>query len=181
MNHKETRTLIVAVTSFLIIGTFVYLYAHPAPQLPDGQPLYKPNPAVEALPWTQDLTAAMALAEESGKPILANFTGSDWCIACVYMGDEVFATPQFAEWAEDNAVLMKVDFPESFQLPEEIERQNTLMLEQLGIQSFPTIVFFEHTGRVIGALGYMPGGPENWITQAEQILSKRVAQAVDIE
>ena len=45
--------------------------------------------------WLVDFEKAAELSIKSGKPILANFTGSDWCGWCIRLQKEVFITPKF--------------------------------------------------------------------------------------
>ncbi len=63
--------------------------------------------------WTEDYAKAVEKAKTEKKNLLLDFTGSDWCGYCKALDKEVFATPQFKNWAKDNVVLVKVDFPHS--------------------------------------------------------------------
>ena len=40
--------------------------------------------------WEVNLDAAQAISIKTGKPILANFTGTDWCGWCIRLKKEVF-------------------------------------------------------------------------------------------
>ncbi|MCR9247177.1 MAG: thioredoxin family protein, partial [bacterium] len=51
--------------------------------------------------WHTDLTTAQAEAKKTGRPLLVNFTGSDWCHWCVRLKREVFSTPEFSRWAQE--------------------------------------------------------------------------------
>lgn len=61
----------------------------------------KPGP----VGWSDNFEQAKAQAQKTGLPILADFTGSDWCGWCIRLKDEVFDTPMFKEWASANAVF----------------------------------------------------------------------------
>ena len=61
--------------------------------------------------WTTDYEDALKESAKTGKPILANFTGSDWCGYCIKLDKEVFSTDTFEDWAEENVILLEVDFP----------------------------------------------------------------------
>ena len=41
--------------------------------------------------WLVDLEEAYALSKKTNKPILANFTGTDWCGWCKKLRAEVFS------------------------------------------------------------------------------------------
>ena len=63
------------------------------------------EPAASAV-WDENQAKALAEAKKSGKPILADFTGSDWCGYCIALKKEVFDTPVFKEWAAKNVILL---------------------------------------------------------------------------
>src|SRR5690606_2500467 len=67
---------------------------------------YKPeNPG-----WLVNIDEAYEISQKTGKPILANFTGSDWCGWCKKLTATVFSKPEFNEWAEKNVILLELDF-----------------------------------------------------------------------
>lgn len=130
--------------------------------------------------WLVKLQEAQALSQKTGKPIMANFTGTDWCSWCIKLKKEVFLTPEFKAWAKENVILLELDFPKRFQLPAEIKQQNYQMSQALGVRGYPTIWFFtlsnNDQGQVtinqIGTTGYVQGGPSAYIAKANQILGK---------
>ena len=93
--------------------------------------------------WMVNLDEAYAESEESGKPIMANFTGSDWCGWCKKLSASVFNKPEFKEWAQDNVVLLELDFPRRFQVPTEIKKQNTDLQQAFQVRGYPTIWVFD--------------------------------------
>ncbi len=123
------------------------------------------------LAWLTSYQEAIAAADSSGKPILVDFTGSDWCIWCVRLRDEVFTTGEFAAWAKDNVVLLELDFPQNTPLPEEEKLQNNRLAEKYGVRGFPTILFLSSEGDELGRMGYEQGGPDPWIASAGKLLS----------
>ena len=80
--------------------------------------------------WLVSIEEAHALSKKTGKPILANFTGSDWCGWCKKLSAAVFNKPGFKTWAKDNVVLLELDYPRRKQVPNEIRAQNQ-SLQQL--------------------------------------------------
>lgn len=115
------------------------------------------------LNWMDDFAAAARQAEENGKVILVNFTGSDWCGWCIKLDNEVFSQPAFAEFADSHFVLFKADFPRSFELAEAVQVQNEHLMRQYKIQGFPTILLLNPDGTVRARTGYQPGGVQNYI------------------
>ena len=61
--------------------------------------------------WVSDLGAAQARAKATNRPIVAVFSGSDWCKPCIMYEQEVFAKPEFMAFAKDKLVLAHFDFP----------------------------------------------------------------------
>lgn len=128
--------------------------------------------AAEESSWLTDPAAASAAAKQANRPILADFTGSDWCGWCIRLKKEVFDTPEFKAWATKNVVLLEVDFPrKKAQKPSEKTR-NQALAEKYGIEGYPTIVLMDAAGKELGRLGYQRGGPEAWIAAAEKALGR---------
>ncbi|HLF62641.1 MAG TPA: thioredoxin family protein [Saprospiraceae bacterium] len=102
----------------------------------------KPKPPAYASAkegWLVDLDEAYAISTKEGKPILANFTGSDWCGWCKRLDADVFSKPEFKAWAKKNVVLLELDFPRRMQIPQKNRSQNAAMQNALRVTGFPTI------------------------------------------
>ncbi len=132
--------------------------------------------AVDAVParadetWLTSYAKALEAARASNKVVLADFTGSDWCPWCIKLKAEVFDTPEFKQWADQNVVLLEVDFPRGKAQPDELKKQNRELAERLGVEGFPTVVFLDGQGEEVGQTGYLPGGPAGWIREAQAVL-----------
>lgn len=120
--------------------------------------------------WPTSFAEASKQAQASGKVILADFTGSDWCGWCVKLKAEVFDTPEFKEWAAKNVILLELDFPRSKAQDAATKKQNDELLTKYGVEGFPTILFLKSNGDVLGKAGYMEGGPKAWIANAEKVI-----------
>lgn len=128
----------------------------------------QPKPPVYASTkegWLVDLDEAYAISVKEKKPILANFTGSDWCGWCKRLDADVFTKPEFKEWAKKNVVLLELDFPRRFQIPQKNQQQNAAMQQALGITGYPTIWLINMTKdpvtnkyqlNKLGKTGYTP-------------------------
>ena len=55
---------------------------------------------VEALEWETDFKKASSTAKASGKYIMLDFSGSDWCGWCIKLEKEVFSQDAFKDFAE---------------------------------------------------------------------------------
>ena len=114
-------------------------------------------------------------AENSKKIVLANFTGSDWCVWCNRLEEEVFETPEFLNWANKNAVLLRLDYPRNTEQLPALKAQNSQLAQIYNpyITGYPTVLFIDHEGNVLGKVGYVKGGPQAWIAAANQQLGIR--------
>jgi protein disulfide-isomerase len=119
--------------------------------------------------WITSYEEGQQEAKANNKLVLLDFTGSDWCGWCILLDREVFSKPQFKEYASKNLVLVEVDFPKMKPLSEEIRRQNLSLAQRYQIQGFPTIVVLNGDGQVVGAFGYMKGGPDAVIAELEKM------------
>lgn len=133
----------------------------------------------QELVWETNVTKAMAISNETKKPLLLFFTGSDWCGWCIRLQKEVLKTPEFASWAKQNVVLVELDYPRRAPQTPEIKKQNEELQMAFGIQGFPTIILANATtkeGKVnfegIGSTGYVAGGPTAWLAVANGFLKK---------
>lgn len=129
--------------------------------------------------WLVKVEEAYAQSKKTGKPILANFTGSDWCGWCKKLSASVFDKPAFKSWAKDNVILLELDFPRRKQLPEEIRRQNQSLQQAFQIRGFPTVWVFnldrDDSGKfmieALGRTGYTPS-VEEFTSGVDQMLKR---------
>ena len=92
--------------------------------------------------WIENFPEAFELSVKEGKPILANFTGSDWCGWCIKLDKAVFNTEEFKTWASENVILLELDFPRRKKLDPEIEQNNNYLQSIFKVRGFPTIWIF---------------------------------------
>ncbi len=130
--------------------------------------------------WLVSLEEAYKLHEKTGKPILANFTGSDWCGWCIRLTKDVFSTNEFKNWSKDNVILLELDFPKRKSLPDEIKAQNASLQNSFKITGYPTIWVFnlnkKATGEfdidALGKTGYTKT-PEDFIDSVEKMIVQK--------
>lgn len=118
--------------------------------------------------WLGDFAAATEAAVQSGRPLLVNFTGSDWCVWCHRLRDEVFRTSTFAKYADASLVLVELDFPRKKVLPPEMTKQNTALAEKYGVTGYPTVLLLTPDGKELARLGYMQGGPKTFVRELQR-------------
>ncbi|NQU39637.1 MAG: thioredoxin family protein [Lentisphaerae bacterium] len=121
--------------------------------------------------WLTDFEAAKKLAGARNLPILADFSGSDWCGWCIKLDKEVFSKPVFQAYADANVVLFLADFPSRKAIPAAVQAQNEKLAENYGVRGFPTVLLLDAAGKVLGRTGYQKGGPEAYVKHVKQLLA----------
>jgi len=124
----------------------------------------------DELNWESNLEQAIEQAKKENKAVLVNFTGSDWCIWCKRLSSEVFQQEAFKNYADDNLVLVMLDFPKNIEQSSETQAYNRSLAQKYGIQGFPTILIFNDQGKLVAQTGYQPGGPEKYIEHIKSYL-----------
>jgi thioredoxin-related protein len=132
------------------------------------------------LNWETDMNVSISQSMSTGKPILLFFTGSDWCGWCIRLQKEVFKTAEFSKWANENVILMEVDFPRTKVLNEKLRQQNAQLQTSFGVRGYPTVFIVSPTSDENGKVslntlhktGYEQGGPTSWINNANVNLKK---------
>lgn len=115
------------------------------------------------LNWETNLETALQKAKTENKAVMVNFTGSDWCVWCKRLSAEVFSKSEFEDYADDNLILVKLDFPRSIEQSAETKLYNNQLAQRYGIQGFPTILLFNSQGQMVLQTGYQPGGPVSYV------------------
>ncbi|HUR46374.1 MAG TPA: thioredoxin family protein [Candidatus Saccharimonadales bacterium] len=100
--------------------------------------------------WLSDYPTALAKARASGKPVLIDFTGSDWCPYCIELKKNALSTGEFESFADQNLILVEVDFPRRKKLPAQQLNANEALARRFGIEGFPTLVLVNGEGKVLG-------------------------------
>lgn len=109
-------------------------------------------PAHATAAWTQDYQAAKRQAEATGRPILALFTGSDWCPPCKQFEKEVAYSKTFLGFTAGRVVLLKLDFPRNMLQSPALMAQNEALAERIGGEEFPRFYLLDAKGEVLAKL-----------------------------
>ncbi|MEN8148713.1 MAG: thioredoxin family protein [Planctomycetota bacterium] len=165
----EYPTVLLLSATGEVLGTYGYVEGGA------GKWLEKVKPTVEAITtsagkWLTDWEQAKKLSKATGRPILADFTGSDWCGWCKRLKAEVFEKDEFKKWAKKNVILLELDYPRNKTLPDDLKKQNESLKTKYQIRGYPTVLFIDANEKVLAKTGYVKGGPEAWIEDAEKKL-----------
>jgi thioredoxin-related protein len=123
--------------------------------------------------WMTDFEAAKIKAAAEGKPLMLDFTGSDWCGWCIKLDKEVFSQEEFKAYAKESLVLVELDFPrDASKLSAEVVAQNEALAKKYGIRGFPTILILSPEGKLVEKTGYQRGGAEAYVEHIKEIVAK---------
>ncbi len=129
--------------------------------------------AVELRGWQTDFDTALSEAAKLKRPVLLNFTGSDWCTYCIEMEKDTFSQAAFKDFADKNLVLVELDFPNRKMQSDQVIQQNQYLQQRFGVEGFPTFILMSYDGKVMARhAGYLPGGPEGFIEWIQSVEKK---------
>ncbi|WP_348663164.1 disulfide reductase DsbH [Chlamydia vaughanii] len=101
------------------------------------------------------------------------FTGSDWCIWCTKMEEQILSSPEFTKFSKEHLHMVEVDFPQANSLPEDVRQQNQTLKTKYGVNGFPTLVFIDGNGTEKARMGFEYGGGENYVKKIKAALNKK--------
>ena len=119
--------------------------------------------------WIEDHRLALAIAAQTGRDVLMNFTCSDASEWSRKMEKEIFEQEAFKDYARKNLVLLRLDFPRKAIQSAKIAEQNRLLVEAHGVRGYPTVIFVNPRGQKFGEAKYMKGGPPVFLDALDQL------------
>ncbi len=129
----------------------------------------------EPIRWYTNIDSAKTAAKTENKIILMNFSGSDWCANCIRLDRTLFQTEEFAKFANENLILLKVDFParKKNKLSPEQTKHNEKLAEKYNKKgAFPTVLFIDNEGNVLGQLKQPQNSVKEYIDNMKSIIIK---------
>ena len=129
--------------------------------------------------FLHNIEEANTAASETQKPILMIFSGSDWCKPCIQLRENVLNHQDFTAFAEENLVLLELDFPykRKNRLSKEQQKHNETLAEKYNPKGqFPMIVLVNSDGSVITEVDY-----NNLLSAQEyvRLIQPKVSQLVE--
>ena len=119
--------------------------------------------------WNTDFEKAKSQAMQSHKLIVLNFSGSGWCAPCIRTKKEIFESPAFQNYADQNLVLVNADFPrlKKNQLSKEQAKLNESLADKYDPEGkFPLTILFDERGKILTQWeGYPNESPEKFVQQ----------------
>lgn len=123
---------------------------------------------------------ALAAAKAKDGYVMMNFTGTDWCTACIHLKEKVLSTETFCNAYGDKLVMTSVDFPRLPELrakisKEEGERREAL-LNSYQIKGLPSAVLFDANGFPFAILAGARPTPEDYMKLVDDAIKVREAR-----
>lgn len=122
--------------------------------------------------WQTNFEEASKVSSAEHKPILLNFSGSDWCGPCIRMRKEIFEMAEFMSLADSSLVLLNADFPRSKKnrLSDAIIKQNENLAEKYNPDGkFPLTVLIDEEGKVLHSWDGLPANNLQFIFSLKEI------------
>ncbi len=162
---KKLSILLIAV--FILFGCANNNEANDQAKIEtNDQVLLKTNDHdVNGLVWHSNVEKAIEIAKTESKPILLQFSGSDWCKYCILLNNEVLFTKEFADYAKDNLILVNLDNLRKSPQAAEVVNYNRAQMKKYGITGYPTVLLMDKDANVVLQTGYLPRtkGPAAYI------------------
>ncbi len=122
--------------------------------------------------WMYNFEDAKNAASDENKPIILVFSGSDWCAPCIRLEKEIWNTSDFKDFAKENLVMLKADFPRRKKnvLSKEQTLHNNQLAETYNTNGyFPLVVILNSDGDTLGVLGYEKSSPQLYINKIKAL------------
>ena len=106
-----------------------------------------------------DLPAALALAEETGKPVFIDLY-ADWCGPCVMLSEDYFSRDDYKE-VLSQCILLKIDVD-----------NNPDLAQRYRANSIPTLILADASGNEIDRITGVMGSPEEFLPMISSFVSQ---------
>ncbi|MCD4706441.1 MAG: thioredoxin family protein [Candidatus Sabulitectum sp.] len=106
-----------------------------------------------------DFPAALALAEETGKPVFIDLY-ADWCRPCVMLSEDYFSRDDYRE-VLSQCVLVKINVD-----------NNPDLAQRYRAQSIPTLILADASGTEIDRITGVMGTPEEFLPMISTFISQ---------
>lgn len=112
---------------------------------------------VHHLSYYSNLDTALAEISTNYKHIMMIFSGSDWCRPCQVLKKEILEEQSFMQYADDNLVIVYLDFPakKENKLSDEQQAYNDALAEEFNPYGFfPSIFMMDKNRELLGEIDY---------------------------
>lgn len=123
--------------------------------------------------WLTNFEEAVKKSSTEHKLIFMSFSGSDWCKPCIKLTKEVLDSENFENYAKENFILLRIDFPRHKKtISKEQIKHNEKLAEKYNREGvFPLILILDSKENVIAKTGYRPGGSRQYLLHLKYLLT----------
>ncbi|MGN0836186.1 MAG: thioredoxin family protein, partial [Akkermansia sp.] len=136
--------------------------------------------ATAALPRYPDAASALAAAASTQGSVLLDFTGSDWCPACIHLDTRILSTDALEEATGGRYGIVTLDFPRKPEavnaIPADERERRSKLLRDYRIEGLPTVVVLDAQGRPYGVLLGAAGSPAEYAARLAKAEEARAAR-----
>lgn len=133
-----------------------------------------------ALPEVATMNEAIATAQAQQRNIFVDFTGTDWCTACIHLREKIVNSAEFEAALGDKFVLVPVDFPRTPELVAKIsaeeKREREALLVSFKIEGLPGVVLMDSNGLPFEVIQGTRRTPADYIPLVQAGLDKLAAR-----
>ena len=133
-----------------------------------------------ALPEVETMTEAVSAAKTKGCNIFVDFTGTDWCTACIHLRNKIVNSTEFEAAFGDKFVLVPVDFPRTPELvakiSDEEKKEREALLVSYKIEGLPGVVLMDSEGLPFEVINGTRRTPADYIPLVQAGLDKLAAR-----
>lgn len=124
--------------------------------------------AYRALRWERDLPEALARAGSENRRVLMEFASSEWHGRSMKLDQQVFATYQFACYAQSNLVLVRIESSDDERHRDHARWEYDQLASRFNVIDRPTCLLLDSSGKELGRqVGFPDGGPAAFMAWLE--------------
>jgi protein disulfide-isomerase len=105
--------------------------------------------------WYAEMPPALAEAKRTGKDMIIDFGGSDWCVSCKLLKDNILVKPEFNKRASSQFVLVDIDTL-ARGLSAERKARYVALQKQYKVGTFPSLFLTTPEGEPYAWTTYIP-------------------------
>lgn len=133
-----------------------------------------------ALPESASLAEALPVAQKEKRAIMLNFTGTDWCTACIHLRTKILDSAEFDAALGDKLLLVEIDYPRTPELVNKISKEEWQRRENLLVsyraQGLPYAVLMDEHGYPFATIHGASRTTADYLPRIRQALAIREAR-----
>lgn len=133
-----------------------------------------------ALPEYASLEEALPVARKENRAIMLNFTGTDWCTACIHLRSRILDSDDFNAAMGKKLLLVEIDYPRNPELVSKISKEEWQARENLLVsyraQGLPFAVLMDEHGYPFATLEGTSRTVNDYLPRIQKALEIRDAR-----